>query len=203
MNRSSDPVLPRMPGSAIIAVVLLGLQALVGLGTGVALGSLIPQGLAVALFLGGMLNAVLALGVAGRKNWARMTGMVLSGIAVGASVLGLLIAAAEGAPIGNPGAIGISIALLFLLSHKNTRAWCGDPESARFGSVAPEFEYRDRVELLNDLDEVGLRAGAVGSVIGLPSDPGTLLVEFDDHPDREPIEVVLHFSEIRRVTAVE
>lgn len=199
MIRTSDPVLPRMPGSAIIAVVLLGLQSLLGLGWGVSLGSLIPEGLAVLLFMGGLLNAVLAIGVAMRKNWARVTGMALSGIAVGVSVLGLLIAAADGAPVGNPGAIGFSIVLLFLLAHKNTRAWCGDIGSARFGPAVPEpFEYRDRVELLNDLDEAGVRAGAVGSVLGLPSEPGTVLVEFDDHPDREPIEVVLHVSEIKR-----
>jgi hypothetical protein len=202
MNRSSDLVPSRMPGSAIIAVVLLGLQALVGLVTGIALNSLIPQGLAVLLVMGGILNAALAVGVAMRHNWARVTGLVLSGIAIGATVIGFLISAAEGTPIGNPGALGISIGLFALLAHKNTRAWCNGREAAVFGPLddADEpFKRHDRVELVDGVEEAGLPANAVGTVIELPATPRTVVVEFDDHPDREPVQVTLHVDEIRPV----
>ncbi|MFG3338525.1 hypothetical protein [Glycomyces sp. NPDC048151] len=206
MNRSADPVLPRMPGSAILAVVFLGLQALLGLGIGVASASLGSLGLTVLVFAAGVLNAVLAVGVAMRKNWARMTGMVLCGVAIGFTVIGMFVAAAEGVPAGNPAGLGIAILLWFFLAHKNSRAWCNDlgREAAvlgpRGGADEP-FTYRDRVELVEDFAKAGLRAGAVGTVVDLPAAPGTVVVEFDDHPDREPVQVTLHIDEIRPAIA--
>jgi hypothetical protein len=201
MNRSSDLVPSRMPGSALIAVVLLGLQALIGLAV-IALNSLIPQGLAVLLFMGGILNAALAVGVAMRLNWVRVTALVLSGIAIGATVLGFLFSSAEVAPIRNPRDFGIAIGLFAALARKNTRAWCNGRQVAVFGPLddaAEPFKRHDRVELVDGVEEAGLPANAVGTVIELPATPRTVVVEFDDHPDREPVQVTLHVDEIRPV----
>ncbi|MEV3937777.1 DUF4926 domain-containing protein [Glycomyces sp. NPDC049804] len=198
MNRPSHPALPRMPGSAILAVVFLGLKSVVGLIFGTVTASMIPPGVTALLVLGGLLNAALAIGLVMRQNWARITGMVLSGIAIGIVVIET--AAAGGASGGNPASIGLSILLLFVLSHRNTRAWCvgRGPNETPLGAAGPEpFTYLDRVVLLEDIDDLGLRAGAVGTVVDLPAEPDTVLVEFGDHADREPIQVTLHVSEVR------
>ncbi|MEU5154471.1 hypothetical protein [Glycomyces sp. NPDC021274] len=202
MNRPADPYLPRMPGSAILAVVFLGLQAIVALIVGVALPSLIPPVLALLLIAGGVLHAALAIGVAMRRPWARMTGIVLCGAAIVLTVLEIVLAAQAGTTSTGGAGLGISILLLYFLAHRNTRAWCFDrsPRETVLGPAVPEpFTYHDRVELLEGIDKIGLRARAVGTVVDLPAEPRTVVVEFDDHPDREPIQVTLHVDEIRLV----
>jgi hypothetical protein len=202
MNRPPDPYLPRMPGSAILAVVFLGLQAIVGLVGGVAVFSLFSEGLALLLIAGGVLNAAVAIGVAMRRPWARITGIVLCGAGIALPVIEMFLAAQTGAtPTAVPG-LGISMLLLFFLAQRNTRAWCFDlsPQETGLGPAVPEpFTYHDRVELLEGIDKIGLQARAVGTVVDLPAEPRTVVVEFDDHPDREPIQVTLHVDEIRLV----
>jgi hypothetical protein len=202
MNRHADPYLSRIPGSAILAVVFLGLQAVVALAGGVILLAVMPPGLALLLIAGGVLSAAIAIGVAMRRAWARMTGIVLCAAGIALTVLEMLLAAQAGTTsTGGPG-LGISILLLFFLSHRNTRAWCFDlsPAESALGPAVPElFTYGDRVELLDGVDAIGLRARAVGTVVDLPAEPSAVVVEFDDHPDREPIQVTLHVDEIRRI----
>lgn len=206
MNRSSDPELRRMPGSAILVVVFFALQAIGSLIAGFALHSLIPQGLAVLLILGGVLNAAIAIGVAMQRRWARIVGILLCAAAITLSAIDLLFAAAEGVPTAAGAGFGLLILLLFFLSHRNTRAWCNDlePTETALGPAEPEsFTYRDQVELLKGIDEIGLRANAVGTVVDLPAEPEMVVVEFDDHPDREPIQVKVHVDEIRLVAETE
>ncbi|MDA1362749.1 hypothetical protein O1R50_24235 [Glycomyces luteolus] len=206
MNRAADPVLPRMPGSAILAVVFLGLQAIVAVGGGVALLPLIPAGLALLLIAGGLLNTAIAIGIGMRRPWARITGIVLCAAAITLGAVDLLLAAAEGVPSTGGAGFGLSILLLFFLSHRNTRAWCNDldPAETALGPAEPELlTYQDRVELRESIDDIGLRAHAVGRVVDLPPEPRTVVVEFDDHPDREPIRVTLHVDEIRLVAEAE
>lgn len=207
MNRSSEPERPRMPGSAILVVVFLALQSIGSLLAGFALYSLIPPGLAVLLILVGGLNAAIAIGVAMRKPWARSTGIVLCAAAIALTVMDLLLAAAEGVPPRNPAGLGLALLLLYFLSHRNTRAWCNDiGRESVFGPIdesSDPFTYRDRVELLESVEESGLRARAVGTVVDLPVDPRAVVVEFDDHPDREPVQLTLRVDQIRLVSEAE
>lgn len=204
MNRSSDPVLPRMPGSAILAVVFFGLNAIIAVGAGFVLLSLslIPLAFALVLIGVGFLHTAIAIGITKQQPWARLTGIILSSASIALSLLDLLLAAAEGAPSTGGAGLGLSILLLYFLTRQNTRAWCNDlgPAETPLGLAPPEpFLPDDQVELVESIEGIGLQVGAVGTVVELPAVPGTILVEFDDHPDREPIQVTLHVSEVRPV----
>jgi hypothetical protein len=200
MNRSADPVLPRMPGSAILAVVFLGIQAVLALGSVVFLTCLIPTGFVVALLVDALISASIAIGIVRRRPWARIAGIVVCGAVLTLVAVDLGLAAAAGVPSTSGAGLWFPILLLVFLTRRNTRAWCNDlgPTETPLEPACPEpFARLDRVELLEGIDELGLQANAVGTVIELPATPRTVVVEFDDHPDREPVLVTLHFDEIR------
>ncbi|GAB3995902.1 hypothetical protein GCM10029992_14410 [Glycomyces albus] len=89
--------------------------------------------------------------------------------------------------------------------RKNTLAWCNGAPKRRSSFLSidrePEDEeepsYSDRVELLAPLDEYGLRAGSVGTIVDMRDDPTSFEVEFVDDRTETTTRVSLRPEQLR------
>ncbi|SDE46564.1 DUF4926 domain-containing protein [Glycomyces harbinensis] len=211
MNRSTDPHLPRMPGSAILAVVFLCLLALMCLTSGFNLRALSPAFGGLLLAAAGF-NASIAVGVARRRRWARATGIAGCVVVLALALFEAMRTTAEGGDATvYSGLIGLNGFLLFFLAHRNTRAWCDRGREPRpqilplaRPEAAPEpFTFNDSVELLEPVEESGLRAGLVGTVVDTPSDTSDVIVEFTGLEGDQTAQVALRPDQIRLLDTTE
>lgn len=212
MNRS-EMQLPRIPGSAILAVVFLGILCLIYVSNFV-LAIVLDTGLALLFFPFAFLSATLAGGIIGRKRWARITAIVWSAMALAALVIAILV---QSHPTVNPSTtsstsaliganIGFQGLLLFFLAQRNTDLWCNVRGERLTRPLqlevenSPEpgvFTFHDEVELLFDVDEAGLSAGMVGTVVDMPEDPDLVVVEFDIPEKEQTARATLKACEVR------
>ncbi|WP_205327772.1 hypothetical protein [Glycomyces sp. YM15] len=119
-----------MPGKTRAAVIILWIGAALGAVLGLiamrALGSVSGPDTAIvtllfALVLGGaLLNAVCAIAIQKRQNWARITAIVLCAIGVAGQAVNLLTGDAS-AVIG----LGLNIVIIVLLVSWESKQWCG------------------------------------------------------------------------------
>jgi hypothetical protein len=209
MSHDAEPQFDRAPGTAIAAIVTLGFAAL---SSGI-LGMIVMQFAVAAGFLlvaAGLLNTLLAFGIGNRMRWAWVTATVWCGVVIIASVIVSSlpsVAASGGGGLSFP---LLYVALGLLLTRRRTAAWCnvgiGRPvESAadRFDEDADDMEltYDDAVELTEDLEEYGLRAGAVGTIVDVRDEPVSFEVEFVDARTETTAVVTVPPEQLRRADA--
>lgn len=203
-----------MPASAILAVALLCLSSLgcFAFGAFLVLFEAFP-GATILLAACGFLDFTLAMGIARRSYWARRASIVWSGFLIVAALFLSVALADTNAAVG-PLIPWIPIVLVIALTREKARIWCGDLRQGRSDSVhgrprsgflsidhpAEEEEvltYDDEVELIEHLDEYGLRAGAVGTVVDLREDPASFDVQFIDDRTETTTLVTLRPGQLR------
>jgi hypothetical protein len=93
------------------------------------------------------------------------------------------------------------------LVRENTRLWCGIRAELRPEPLLIERQiqeekaltYDDVVELIEDLNEYGLRAGMVGTVVDMRDDPAAIEVEFIDDRTETTALATLRPGQVRPV----
>ncbi|HEX2143086.1 MAG TPA: DUF4926 domain-containing protein [Glycomyces sp.] len=209
MSHDTEPRLTRAPGSAIGAIVVLAITALWHGAIGVLLVEVYaPVG--APLVLACIFNTVLAIGVGKRMRWAWTTAMVWCGLVI----IGTVIVSAQPAVAESTGGLGLPVlyvVLGILLARPNTLAWCGgrtgkQPGLLAITHLAKEEEeetvltYNDAVELTEGLEEYGLLAGSVGTVIAVHDEPTAFEVEFIDDRTETTALVTLGPEQLRLAT---
>lgn len=203
MNPPATPRFHRMPGSAIIAVVFLWIVAACSAIAG--LGGLAVDPPAAALLLGSSaFGMAIAVGVARRRHWARIAGIVLYTVLLALQLLPILSTGATPTEQGS-GAICLWFLPVPFLAMRNTRLWCDDSGRRRSSFLAIDthstrreaLAVSDMVELIGGADDAGLRAGAVGVVVEVRTDPLRYEVEFDRPDDGTAIRAVLRPEQVR------
>ncbi|MEU6247625.1 hypothetical protein [Glycomyces sp. NPDC047010] len=197
-----------MPGSAILAVVFLGLAALLSIPTGIALLAEIPW-LSALLFAGAALAAVIAVGVSLRRRWARIGGAVWAGTLAGFFLIEAMRVVNSVTPNSSYSTLfAFWLVLMLFLLQRNTRLWCDGGKSQpaptrpradppRVGPIprqARGLAVGDEVELVDDVAR--LRAGTIVVIVELP-DPEVVVAEYPHPETGVPTEVVLRRGEIR------
>jgi uncharacterized membrane protein len=119
-----------MPGKTRAAVIILWIGAALGVVFGLiamaALSSVSGPDTAIVtllfglVFVGALLNAVFAIAIQKRQNWARITAIVLCAIGVAGQALSLFTGDVS-ALIG----LGLNIVIIVLLASWESKQWCG------------------------------------------------------------------------------
>ena len=118
-----------------ISVAYLGLITCLTFGAGSAvktqsdLGALAAV-LAIISIAQAIFNAIVAVSLGQRRNWARIAGMVLCGLTAAVDVFTMIIASGQhlgGGNIASP-CIGtvLNLVLMAVLASDSAKAWCND-----------------------------------------------------------------------------
>jgi hypothetical protein len=206
MRRTSEPSLPRMPGSVILSVVFLGLVALFSLPNGLSWLSSDPA-LGAIMFVGGSFAAALAVSIALRQRWARIAGIAWAGV-MAAFFFVEAMRTVNVTPNSYSALMAFWALLLVFLCRRNTRLWCDDGRRSQTPvppSPAPRrkaaFAKGDEVELLEDV--AGFEEGSVGVIVDVPEDARVVVAAFPDPETGKRTEVTLRAGEIRATGAVD
>ena len=125
----------KKPGVVTLAQVILwisvGASAIV-VCTMAGMGSIVDQAPAdlrlvlgistMLLVVGAVLNAIIAVQLSNRRNWARVTGMVLS--IIGLVWTGITLMTGAQADVGTSINIILSLVIVGCLASREAKAWC-------------------------------------------------------------------------------
>lgn len=126
MSLPADPY--PMPGKTKAAVVIMWIGAVLGLVLGLVLlvsigpvadGRGIYTFLILVLIATAALNAAFAIAIQKRRNWARITTIVLCSIGAAVQALSVLSGDASGV-IG----LGLNVVIIVLLASADSKEWC-------------------------------------------------------------------------------
>lgn len=126
MSLPADPY--PMPGKTRAAVVIMWIGAVLGLVLGLVLlvsvgpvadGRGIYTFLILVLIATAALNAAFAIAIQKRRNWARITTIVLCSIGAAVQALSVLSGDASGV-IG----LGLNVVIIVLLASADSKEWC-------------------------------------------------------------------------------
>ncbi|RRS01760.1 hypothetical protein [Glycomyces terrestris] len=136
LPREAIPSLRRMPGTVIAAIVLLSLNALFSLLSGLTWLAL-SLVLGGVLLAGGILSVVLIVGLSRRKRWARTAGLVFAAVLTAFFFVEAM--RTVGTDPSSTSALWFYWLLVFVsLYRRNTMHWCDGGGPAQTPIAAAE-----------------------------------------------------------------